>query len=249
MKIVSWNCNGALRHKLHAIDQLDADILIIQECENPKNKSEEYRKWAGHYIWHGTDNNKGIGIFAKNNNSISALDWGGEFTISGLKRSHTSLTWLSSELKLFLPIRVNNEFNILGVWTKGNRDGSFGYMGQFWKYLRINDDNLQLSDTIIIGDFNSNSIWDKSDRWWNHSSVIDELFELNFLSLYHHFRNEQQGKETQPTFYLQRNENKSYHIDYAFVSKSILEKCQIEVGDKNKWLATSDHMPIIITLI
>ena len=35
MKIISWNCNGALRNKFQHIAELEADIYIIQECEDP----------------------------------------------------------------------------------------------------------------------------------------------------------------------------------------------------------------------
>lgn len=34
MKIVSWNANGKFREKYKAILELDADIYVIQECEN-----------------------------------------------------------------------------------------------------------------------------------------------------------------------------------------------------------------------
>ena len=36
MKIISWNCNGALWKKFNLLEKLDADILVIQECEDPR---------------------------------------------------------------------------------------------------------------------------------------------------------------------------------------------------------------------
>lgn len=66
MKIVTWNCDGALRNKLEEIDSLGADLLLIQECEDPKNNTKHYRQWAGDYLWVGTSKNKGLGVFPKN---------------------------------------------------------------------------------------------------------------------------------------------------------------------------------------
>lgn len=121
-------------------------------------------------------------------------------------------------------------------------------MGQFWKYLQIHDNDLVRPGTMIIGDFNSNAIWDKTDRWWSHSGVVAELALLNIHSLYHHIKGEAQGCESEPTFYLHRNMNKSYHIDYAFASSDLLNSSGVEVGKAADWLHVSDHMPVIITV-
>ena len=230
MKIISWNCNGALRKKFEFISKLDADIYIIQECEDPlRANNKEYSDWAKNHLWIGDTKNKGIGIFAKTGISISKLDWSHKF------KDHT--------VKYFLPCLVNNDFQLLGVWTHRNNSPNFGYMGQFWKYLQT---NIELFDRIIIaGDFNSNAIWDQWDRWWNHSDVVEILQKRKIVSLYHLTTNEQQGEESQPTFFLQRNKEKSYHIDYFFASEYFHFPKKVEIGTYTKWIGISDHVPLI----
>ena len=50
---------------------------------------------------------------------------------------------------------------------------------------------------------------------------MSDLSKIEINSLYHRYFNEEQGKETKPTFFLQRNRAKPYHIDYIFASKEI----------------------------
>lgn len=68
MKIVSWNCNGKFLKKFKNVVKLNADIYVIQECENPTNfKNTNYFSFASNYIWIGDNKNRGLGIFAKDN--------------------------------------------------------------------------------------------------------------------------------------------------------------------------------------
>jgi exonuclease III len=234
MKIISWNCNGAFRKKFHALLELNADILVIQECENPKESNDlEYKNWANNYLWIGDSKNKGLGIFAKEEINIQPLDWTNSF------KDHS--------VKHFIPCLINNDFQLLGVWTHQNKSPNFGYIGQLWKYLQVN--KTKFRKIIIAGDLNSNAIWDEWDRWWNHSDVVKELEAINIASLYHKYFKELQGKETKPTFFLQRNISKSYHIDYCFSSKEFTDNLKsVEVLEFEDWHHLSDHVPVIITL-
>ncbi len=246
--MVSWNCNGALRKKISVVDSLNAEIVIVQECEDPSQSTRAYREWSGDFLWCGQNKNKGIGIFPKKGNVVRKLDWSGAFSITGLSSESRSITWTTEELELFLPFRVNDTYTVLACWTKGSDIQAFGYMGQFWKYLQIHKNQLCVDDTIIAGDFNSNSRWDKPDRWWSHTDTVNELSKLGIYSLYHEQEGERQGFETSPTFFLQRNPAKPYHIDFVFLSKNLMHDSHLMIGGREKWLAVSDHLPLLCTL-
>lgn len=249
VKIVTWNCNGALRKKIEHLETLNADLYIIQECEDPARSTQAYRDWAGDYLWIGESKNKGIGIFPKNGNRVQALPWSGSFSLSGLVSTSASLSWRTEDLKLFLPFTLNDKYTILAVWTKGNSDKqAFGYMGQLWKYLQIHREQLTTPNTMLIGDLNSNSQWDKEDRWWSHTDVVNELSAIGLASLYHMNTGEEQGSESQPTFYHQRKKEKAYHIDYAFASSNLASASHVTVGSFEDWIEVSDHVPLSVKI-
>jgi exonuclease III len=232
VRLVTWNCNGAFRRKLEAIDALDADVLVIQECEDPSQSTHDYKAWAGDHAWVGYGKNKGIGIFPRRGQSIERL------------------AWSDNGFELFLPVRVGGEVDVLGVWTQQSSSSSLGYIGQFWHYLQAHKTALG-PRAIIAGDFNSNTIWDRPRRTWNHSDCVRELADLGFRSLYHHLIDEEQGQERNPTFYLHRHETKPYHIDYLFVHETMLEGVTptVQIGNRIDWIGVSDHMPLLVSML
>jgi len=231
MKIVTWNCNGALRKKLEILKALEADLYVIQECENPETllNDELYTTFSANSLWTGDIKSKGLGSFASNGIILNENKWP------------------TNGLKYFISANVNGAFDLIAAWAHKANSPTFGYIGQLWKYLQFHIDKMQ--NTIIAGDLNSNVRWDRWDRWWNHSDVVRELSEVKIESLYHMLRKVAQGAELEPTFFLQRNREKAYHIDYIFASEILAKATKsLEIGNPDEWLAHSDHLPVIATL-
>jgi len=44
MRIITWNCNGAFRKKFEPLMAFKADIIIVQECENPLDSGDNHYK-------------------------------------------------------------------------------------------------------------------------------------------------------------------------------------------------------------
>lgn len=233
MKLISWNCQGAFRKKAEHILKLKPDILIVQECEHPdKIDFDALRKKPYDVYWYGDNLHKGIGIFSFSDFKFELLE---EF---------------NPTFRYILPFRVtgkNTSFLIFAIWAMDNKENpKERYVVQIWlaihHYLK-----MFAEPSILIGDFNSNKIWDHKDRAGNHSDLVRKLADNNIHSIYHRDFECEQGKEKHPTFYLYRNKQKPYHLDYCFASDNLLDKgVSIKIGNYKNWIAHSDHAPLIV---
>ena len=89
---------------------------------------------------------------------------------------------------------------------------------------------------MLIGDFNSNTIWDRKYRDGNHSNVVKRLEDKGIYSSYHLKNKQTQGKKEHPTFYLNGHQNKPYHLDFCFISTDLAEKLNsVEIGGFDYW--------------
>lgn len=233
MKIITWNCNMAFRNKAEFILKHLPDILVIPECENPeKLKFPMEINKPSEIIWVGENQNKGLGVFSYSDYRIKLLD------------CH------NPNFKNILPISVTGgkiDFTLFAIWANNPKDKDGAYITQIWKALSFYNSIIFESKTILIGDFNSNTIWDKPRREGNHSTVVKKLSEKGIISAYHNFYNQEQGKEEHPTLFMYRNQNKPYHIDYCFVSKDFIDVLEsVEIGKYEDWTKYSDHKPLIV---
>ena len=219
MKIVSWNCQGRFRYKYPAIQKLFADIYVIQECENPEKYKRKFEGFLTDYVWYGDKESKGLAIFFSPEIKYEINDW----PVYCLRH--------------FLSLKINNAFDLLGVWAGPP------YIEEYCIYQAINIDKYD-ENTVVIGDFNSNAIWDKQHGKRNHSVVVKQLESKGLISAYHYVTGEKQGMETQSTFCMYKHLERKYHIDYCFLNPDHIK--DFRILDENVWLKLSDHYPIQI---
>ena len=225
----------AFRKKATFILEYNPDILIVPECEHPDKLTIDFGKQKPtNILWFGSNQNKGLAVFSFNKYTLRVLE------------SH------NPELKLIIPIAVSSElfdFTLYAIWANHPTDPDGKYIEQVWKAINQYDEFLSNKQTMLIGDFNSNTIWDKKSRIGNHTDVVNRLREKEIFSSYHLFHKQIQGKEMHPTIYMYRHKNKPYHIDYCFVSKDLADRItNVEVGDYDYWSKFSDHMPVIVSI-
>ncbi|MEV5024778.1 hypothetical protein [Paenibacillus sp. LPE1-1-1.1] len=203
----------------------DADIKVIQECSKDSLMES--------HIWFGDSPLKGIGIGFKH---------GINFNLASC---------YTQSYKWIIPIEVQTneyDFILIAVWLK--RDKKYAYVGPFIQAMKYYLPILSGKKLVIIGDFNSNSIWDqKYINKGNHSEMINLLNQNEISSLYHTYFNEKYGKETKFTYYHKRNPSSGFHLDYCFISNDLLNRIgNFDVGKRSDWIDKSDHVPLIITL-
>ena len=224
----------AFRKKAAAVLAYKPDIVVVQECEHPDHLLfDTDTPKPRDTLWFGTNKHKGLGIFSYGNYRLTLLG------------NH------NPALRLIVPIAVHRgrfRFTLYAIWANNPDDPDGQYVEQVWKAIHHYDQQLNNKRTMLAGDFNSNTIWDRKYRAGNHSNVVKVLAEKGICSAYHLHYNQTQGREEHPTFYLYRHTDKPYHLDYCFISADMADKLQsVEIGDYDRWTPLSDHTPVIIT--
>jgi exodeoxyribonuclease III len=224
----------AFRKKADYILKFKPDILIVPECEHPdKLLFNADTISPTDILWYGDNKHKGLAIF-----SYSA------FRFKPLDAEPRAF-------RLIVPVGVSGgqfDFNLFAIWANNPGDKDGAYVEQVWKAVQCYDQLLGNEKTILAGDFNSNTIWDKKHRPGNHSTLVEFLGKRNIFSTYHHYHKQIQGTEQHPTLYMYRHKDKPYHLDYCFASADLVKRIQsVEVGKYNTWKKYSDHVPVIVT--
>jgi exonuclease III len=223
MRIVSWNCNGAFARKLSALDQFDADLLVIQEASERDILAMDTA--ITHWVGKG---HRGLAVIGKN---------GTTFRVDPIW--DPTLPW-------FTPVHIGN-LRVLAVWASVLTN-SRRYVRLVHEALDLYQDFLEHDQAIVIGDLNSNTVFDGKHRGLSHTDLVDRLSSKGLTSVWHHQHNEAHGQESRPTFYMYRRPEKTWHLDYAFVSNAFLTNASLTLGEHDPWLTLSDHIPLVLDI-
>ena len=226
----------AFRKKIHALMAFEPDLIVIQECENEHKLSKALEDINyNQVIWHGKNPNKGLAAISFNDVQIKTQkDYNKEF-------------------EYVIPIALKHQgskINLFNIWAMPHHSTrSKDYVGQVWGAINFYKSKLN-KPSLLIGDFNSNAIWDKKRKEGNHNDVVQYLAKRKIDSLYHLRTKQAHGSEKEPTLYLLKNNKKPYHLDYCFASSELINsKTTLVVGRHDDWIKLSDHMPLIISNI
>jgi microsomal dipeptidase-like Zn-dependent dipeptidase len=151
----------AFRKKADFILTYNPDILIVPECENhDKLLFSINTPKPTDVLWFGKNNNKGLAIFSYSNFRLTLLE------------NH------NQDLQMIVPVAETDgqiDFNLFAILSNNPTDRDGQYIEQVWKAVHHYNALLKDTKTILVGDFNSNTIWDKKHREGNHTNLVKLL--------------------------------------------------------------------------
>ena len=230
LRIVTWNCNMALRLKFDRLLSLRPDVAVIQECADPDAAGKGWRPDCASYDWSGFNPDKGLGIFT--------------FGDLALARHPSYIETFA----LYLPVTVTGwcRFNLLGVWSADPRRIPEGATNDPLAALYHYRHFLADGPAVVAGDFNRLPQQISARRGGSGSSVIDVLKGAGMTNADYAMSDASGQEALRRTHYHQRKFARGFVVDYIFIPAAEAARLTaFEVGDPHAWITWSDHVPLV----
>jgi exonuclease III len=230
LRIVTWNCNMALRLKFDRLRSLRPDVAVVQECADPDAAGKGWHPDCTSYDWIGFNPDKGLGIFT--------------FGDLALTR-HPSY---SETYALYLPEVVSGRcrFNLLGLWTADPRKIPAGATHDPAAALQYYRSFLAAEPSIVAGDFNRLPQQMSVRRNGPGSSVGDVLARAGLINADYAMSHASGQPALRRTHFHQRKFSRGFVVDYIFIpAAQAAHLAAFEVGDPHDWITWSDHVPLV----
>jgi hypothetical protein len=229
LRIVTWNCNMALRLKFDRLLSLRPDVAVVQECADPDG-ANGWRPDCAAYDWIGFNPDKGLGIFTFGDLAL------------------TRHPGYSETYALYLPVVVSGwcHFNLLGLWTADPRKVPAGATNDPAAALQHYRSFLAAGTSIVAGDFNRLPQQMTVRRSGPSSSVVDVLAGTGLTNVDLAMSDAAGQPALRRTHFHQRKFSRGFVVDYIFIpSAEAAHLAAFEVGDPHDWITWSDHVPLV----
>jgi exonuclease III len=261
MNITNWNCHyGFDKDKQNVIKQFGADILIIPECREIDMEESGYDK--KHHDWYGDHKEAPLdnsGNIIKEKDLGIGIFWNEGITVTQFPE-WKNIWCKNSNFRYLVPYRVNGNFEsfiLIAVWTKNiiktDINDKFAYVQKAHAAIDHYKNNDLLNDrVVIIGDFNSDIIWDScyhEDQ--NHSALVKKLKREGIIDC-----SKINGENNHATYhYYTKNGEKQAVDDHCFASEKMAVSSKFSVLRPEEWIPNkngvkrwhgSDHCPISV---
>ena len=199
LRLATWNCHhGELRTRAALLDGLRPHIVALQECSAPVPAGRDV-------AWEGFSPGKGVGVRVGAGSEVALVS---DATAGG------------RSARLF-QVSGAVELQLLVFWAHREPTYVRGVAAALDAYATA----IRSAPTVLLGDFNSNKLWDGDEPDISHSTLVARLRDdFGLVSAYHAFHGEAQGAESRPTIYWRRKRSQPYHVDYCFVPEGWVER-------------------------
>jgi exodeoxyribonuclease III len=229
LRIVTWNCNMALRLKFDRLLSLRPDVAVIQECADPAG-AKSWQPDCTACDWIGFNTDKGLGIF----------------TFGGLTLTrHASH---SETYALYLPVTVSGwcHFNLLGLWAADPRTAPAGATSDPATALQYYRSFLAAGPAVVAGDFNRLPQQMSVRHSGPGSSMVDLLAGAGLTNADFAMSDASGQPALRRTHFHQRKFSRGFVVDYIFIPATEAARLTaFEVGDPHDWITWSDHVLLI----
>lgn len=232
MRLMTWNCRvGGFRYKARHIASFRPDVLAVQEVEPIDSLllfDGECQPTFRDRVSDPAFPRRAVGVFSYTETEVKPVD--SDDTLYGFRRYEAKHGGL--------------EFNVVAVWTSATNWAATSYM-QAHDGVALHAEWMRQRPTIVLGDFNDNASWKKS----NWTKLLDLVAPLDLVSAYHQKSGERFGEETQPTYFHHGKDRVVAHLDYCFVPTQWAARIKdVRVHRFEDWQTVSDHLPLIVDL-
>lgn len=150
--------HGVLQKK-HLIEALNPDVILLQEVAKKDVAASDHPFAA----WSGSNPHKGLGVLGVTKARYKVTE-----------AADPSLPW-------HIPFSVDG-LNIIALWAHQHTK-DLRYVRVTHEIVDRHADFLSEGSALLMGDFNSNTIWDKVHPGRNHTMLVEKLNGLGLSSV------------------------------------------------------------------